>query len=292
MALSEKDRHLSAYVNMTSDQAVADFLHHRNLVRGISVATVIVLAAVFFWTMTQTVVNLIPAFLIAYLIVLVTEVLEIRKSWVGLLGILSYDRDPQKLLEVVSPLLDRFSSKKRTSTMLETWYGLCSVLLGYPDVALAWAEKASRRGPSDTYWISILGVRASAFAMLDDETALLGARAQLGKLLENNASKANLAKAARLSLDSVDETLAERHGDWMTALQKIGAIDALITTPQQEVVNVLRKARVCAGQGDKANAAQFYAFVAANGGTCAFRADAQRWLEANGYAPTPVIGQE
>ena len=81
----------------------------------------------------------------------------------------------QKLLEVVSPLLDRFSSKKRTSTMLETWYGLCSVLLGYPDVALAWAEKASRRGPSDAYWISILGVRTSAFVMLDDEAALLAA---------------------------------------------------------------------------------------------------------------------
>ena len=176
--------------------------------------------------------------------------------------------------------------------MLETWYGLCSVLLGYPDVALAWAEKASRRGPSDAYWISILGVRTSAFAMLDDETALLAARSQLEKLLENNASKANLAKAARLSLDSVDETLAERRGDWTTALQKIGAIDALITTPQQEVVNVLRKARVCAGQGDMANAAQCYAFVAANGGTCASRADAQRWLEANGYAPAPAVGRE
>jgi hypothetical protein len=292
MALTEKDRHLSAYVNMTSDQAVADFLHHRNLVRGISVATVLVLVAVLFWTMTRTAVNLLPAFIVAYLIILVTEVLEIRKGWVGLLGILSYDRDPQKLLEVVSPLVDRFSSKKRISTMLETWYGLCSVLLGYPDVALAWAEKASRRGPNDAYWISILGVRASAFSMLDDEASLLATRAQLEKLLENNASKATLAKAARLSLDSVDETLAERRGDWTTALQKIGAIDALITTPQQEVVNVLRKARVCAGQGDMANAAQCYAFVAANGGTCAFRADAQRWLEANGYAPAPAVGRE
>ena len=292
MALSEKDRHLSAYVNMTSDQAVSDFLHHRNLVRGISVATVLVLVAVLFWTMTRTAVNLLPAFIVAYLIVLVTEVLEIRKGWVGLLGILSYDRDPQKLLEVVSPLVDRFSSKKRISTMLETWYGLCSVLLGYPDVALAWAEKASRRGPNDAYWISILGVRASAFSMLDDEASLLATRAQLEKLLENNASKATLAKAARLSLDSVDETLAERRGDWTTALQKIGAIDALITTPQQEVVNVRRKARVCAGQGDMANAAQCYAFVAANGGTCAFRADAQRWLEANGYAPAPAVGRE
>lgn len=292
MALTEKDRHLSAYVNMTSDQAVSDFLHHRNLVRGISVATVLVLVAVLFWTMTRTAVNLLPAFIVAYLIVLVTEVLEIRKGWVGLLGILSYDRDPQKLLEVVSPLVDRFSSKKRISTMLETWYGLCSVLLGYPDVALAWAEKASRRGPNDAYWISILGVRASAFSMLDDEASLLATRAQLEKLLENNASKATLAKAARLSLDSVDETLAERRGDWTTALQKIGAIDALITTPQQEVVNVLRKARVCAGQGDMANAAQCYAFVAANGGTCAFRADAQRWLEANGYAPAPAVGRE
>lgn len=292
MALTEKDRHLSAYVNMTSDQAVSDFLHHRNLVRGISVATVLVLVAVLFWTMTRTAVNLLPAFIVAYLIILVTEVLEIRKGWVGLLGILSYDRDPQKLLEVVSPLVDRFSSKKRISTMLETWYGLCSVLLGYPDVALAWAEKASRRGPNDAYWISILGVRASAFSMLDDEASLLATRAQLEKLLENNASKATLAKAARLSLDSVDETLAERRGDWTTALQKIGAIDALITTPQQEVVNVLRKARVCAGQGDMANAAQCYAFVAANGGTCAFRADAQRWLEANGYAPAPAVGRE
>ena len=292
MALTEKDRHLSAYVNMTSDQAVSDFLHHRNLVRGISVATVLVLVAVLFWTMTRTAVNLLPAFIVAYLIVLVTEVLEIRKGWVGLLGILSYDRDPQKLLEVVSPLVDRFSSKKRISTMLETWYGLCSVLLGYPDVALAWAEKASRRGPNDAYWISILGVRASAFSMLDDEASLLATRAQLEKLLENNASKATLAKAARLSLDSVDETLAERRGDWTTALQKIGAIDALITTPQQEVVNVLREAHVCAGQGDMANAAQLYAFVGANGGTCAFRADAQRWLEANGYAPAQVTGQE
>ena len=62
MALTEKDRHLSAYVNMTSDQAVADFLHHRNLVRGISVAMVLVLAAVLVWMMTWTVVNLIPAF--------------------------------------------------------------------------------------------------------------------------------------------------------------------------------------------------------------------------------------
>ena len=111
MALTEKDRHLSAYVNMTSDQAVSDFLHHRNLVRGISVATVLVLVAVLFWTMTRTAVNLLPAFIVAYLIVLVTEVLEIRKGWVGLLGILSYDRDPQKL-DYLSRLIARGSAQK------------------------------------------------------------------------------------------------------------------------------------------------------------------------------------
>jgi len=283
MALTAQDRHPSRYVNVPSERVTTDFLHRYHLVIGLCIGGVIVTGIVAA-ALTTSLVTFFLAFAGMFLLVAIAEVLLIRKTWMEVLQVLSHDCDPQKLLEVITPLLDRFRFRAQTMTMLETWYATCSVLLGYPDVGLAWAERASRRNPKDTFWISILDVRASAFHTLGDGASLQSTRAQLEKLLENNSSRTAVARIARLSLDAAEESLAEMRGDWVSAYQRIGAIDALIDRPQQEVANTFRKARVAAAQGHVAEATPLYQFVATNGGTCACRDEAQRWLDANGCA--------
>jgi len=48
------------------------------------------------------------------LLIGIIEGLQIRKAWVEVLQVLTHDRDPQKLLEVITPLLDRYRSRTQT----------------------------------------------------------------------------------------------------------------------------------------------------------------------------------
>jgi len=281
MALTAKDRHPSRYVDMPSEQVTTAFLHRYHLVIGLCIGGVIVVGVVAAMSTTSLATFFLACIMVGLLIGII-EGLQIRKAWVEVLQVLTHDRDPQKLLEVITPLLDRYRSRTQTITMLETWYASCSVLLGYPDVGLAWAERASQRKPRDTFWVSILGVRTSAFHVMGDGASLQSTCDQLERRLENNSSRPAVANAARLSLDAAEESLAEMRGDWVSAYQRIGAIDALINMPQQEVANTFRKAHVAAARGRVAEAVPLYQFVAANGGTCVYRAEAQRWLDANG----------
>ena len=70
--------------------------------------------------LTTSLVTFFLAFAGMFLLVAIAEVLLIRKTWMEVLQVLSHDCDPQKLLEVITPLLDRFRFRAQTMTMLET----------------------------------------------------------------------------------------------------------------------------------------------------------------------------
>ncbi len=218
-----------------------------------------------------------------------------NRLWADVVDIAARDCDPQKCLEVV----DRVTKMRRGRGFANTSdlvYAACSQLLGYDDIALAWAEKASENAPRPAHWVQIIGVRLDVAVRAQDWCRVQQLRDQALQLAHDledphgtdRLVSAQLQDLARDLVSQANEGLYRANGNWSAALEEVGRLEAGVDTPLAEMENAMRRAKVLELVGMPQLACGQYELVAAGAGTCAMRAEAQRWLDAH---PRPEVTQ-
>ena len=270
----------SRYVNTTASDVARIWRRHNLVANVVSIVVVVFLAVTFLLLPHPRLVNLLVT-LVGYACVCAGQLLYKNREAKEAIKILTHDSDPAKLAQVIDEMLPKVRDR-RSRQFLSSAYAVCSVLMGYDDVALAWVSKVEAEAPRDkNLRMSLLSTRAGVAKHRNDTSALAALLEQAHNIEAESRQGTPLEGAANAVISSIERHLAFVEGDYDKVRELNGAIDALATTPQAMVSCEFGKAELEDALGNVRAAWTHYANVANNGGTLLMRSIAQAWLEAH-----------
>lgn len=270
----------SRYFALTVQEAAASW-RRRNLIIN-AIAIVLTLAAFFSYAFAQN-----PPFylaivlFVAYLCIFFSRWVYMTRNTSELYAIVTHDCDPAKLVEVIDILMPTIRTRG-VHRAFSTSYAICSSLMGYDDVALAWVNQIEAENPRDAGTrLSLISTRVSVAKHRDDSVSLRSLRPWVQSILGEAGGNRSLTRAANMLLATIDSTLAFISGDYDAARSHYAVIEGLSETPQTRVVCEFNAAALEAALGNDEAALPHYRFVAEHGGTLVIREQAREWLASH-----------
>lgn len=220
-------------------------------------------------------------FFVLYAITLGAEMVLINRTYTDLLGIMATDFNAQKMLEVLSLLLQKYRNRRRFSRTLQIQYALCSQQLGYDDIAIQWVEQAETF-PNMTAANRLLAcnVRLNVATEREDWGEAAAVRGRITALLAGLSSRSATRRLATLILAWADFRLALHDGDWQRCSEAIGSMTETASTPLQKLCTEYSRGLLAEARGDLITARDRYQFVAGHrGDVSVIRGSARRLSE-------------
>lgn len=268
----------SRYVNTTAQQVAHAWRNHILAINVVAIFLVLFLAGSIV-LMPHPKLGSILLTIVGYACVYAAQRLLKMRETTEVMKIVSHDSDPSKLAQVIDEMLPK-TRDRRSRQLLSTSYSMCSELMGYDDVALAWADQVEAQAPKDkNLLLALISVRAAIAKHRCDDATLVSLRDRALAVESASRQGTPLERSANMVLGIIDRHRAFLSGDFARVRELNGVIEALATTPQAVIVSEGNKGELEDAQGNVEQAWPHFAYVANNGGTLAVRAKAIAWLE-------------
>lgn len=262
----------SHYVGMTSSQAHDEFKRGVWRIRIPAIGAFLVVAGLFLWLWDDSAWGM-AAYVACVVAVAVAAVMALARNFQGLLDISNRDCDPQKLIEVVARLQEE-DRRGSSANNLSLAYAVCSLNLGYDDVALQWLDQVRFRKVPPRTATTMLFMRASIALNAGDVATARGLRDEIGALRPSGKVSAE----RDLALSMLDARFALASGDVDTAREQVVRAASLGPLPVQEVAIEYLAGLVEDAAGDVDAARAHMEVVVANAGTLALGKRAREYL--------------
>ena len=284
----------SRYVNTPAPEVAAIWRKHNLVINVVSGIAILVLALSFLARSNPSLLAFIGTLVGFAAIVLAQWAFKFRETN-EVLKVVTHDCDPAKLAQTIDIMLANMRDK-RSRQMFSSNYALCSALMGYDDVALAWVSQVEQQAPKNKLLrLSLINTRIAVAAHHADASALANLRGQVLAIEGESRQGTPLEKNANTLLCSIDRHLAFIAKDYERVRELNGSLEALATTPQAVVAYAYNKGELEDALGNVAAAWPHFAFVANQGGTTLVHAKAVEWLGAHdprNAAPAVTSGEE
>ena len=262
----------SHYAGMTSAQAHDEFRRGVWRIRIPAIGAFLVVAGLFLWLWDGSAWGM-AAYVACVVAVAVTAVMALARNFQGLLDISNRDCDPQKLIEVVARLQEE-DKRGGSANNLSLAYAVCSLNLGYDDVALQWLDQVRFRKVPPRTATTMLFIRASIALNAGDVATARGLRDEIGALRPSG----KVSEERDLALSMLDARLALASGDVDMAREQVVRAASLGPLPVQEVAIEYLAGLVEDAAGDVDAARAHMEVVVVNAGTLALGAKAREYL--------------
>ena len=262
----------SRYAGMTAAQAHDEFRWGVWRIRILAIGAFLVVAGLFLWLWDGSAWGMAAYFACVAADALFL-VMALTRNFQGLLDISNRDCDPQKLIEVVARLQEE-DKRGSSANNLALAYAVCSLNLGYDNVALQWLDQVRFRKVPPRTATTMLFMRASVALNAGDAETARGLRDQIGAL----RSSGRVSAERDLAMAMLDARLALVAGDVNTACEQAVRAASLAPLPVQEVAIEYLAGLVEDAMGDLDAAHMRMEVVAANAGTLALGSKARELL--------------
>lgn len=262
----------SRYAGMTAAQAHDEFRRGVWRIRILAIGAFLVVAGLFLWLWDGSAWGMAAYFACVAADALFL-VVSLSRNFQGLLDISNHDCDPQKLIEVVARLQEE-DKRGSSANNLALAYAVCSLNLGYDDVALQWLDQVRFRKVPPRTATTMLFMRASVALNAGDVTTARGLRDQIGAL----HASGKVSAERDLALSMLDARLTLASGDVDAAREQVVRAASLGPLPVQEVAIEYLAGLIEDAAGDVDAARAHMETVVANAGTLALGAKAREYL--------------